>query len=180
MIDALLLKTWAYRAGFVFLALLLTLTELLPLNTLPASWVMPDVLLCVTFVCCIRRPQYVPMLIIALVFLFQDLLLNRPPGLFAALTLIASEWLKRRSRRSEEFSFVKEYLSVTAAIAAVLLGTRWGLGVVMLPMPEAYLTLSELLSTVLFYPVVVLFTQVVLKVRRAAFGELEAAVGERA
>ena len=77
MIDALLLKTWAYRAGFVFLALLLTFTELLPLNTLPASWVMPDVLLCVTFVCCIRRPQYVPMLIIAVVFLFQDLLLNQ-------------------------------------------------------------------------------------------------------
>ena len=70
---------------------------------------MPDVLLCVTFVCCIRRPQYVPMLIIALVFLFQDLLLNRPPGLFASLTLIASEWLKRRSRRNEEFYFVKEY-----------------------------------------------------------------------
>ena len=65
------------------------------------------------------------------------------------------------------------------AIAGVLLGTRWAVGIVMLPMPEAFLTLSELLSTVLFYPLVVLFTQVVLKVRRAGFGDLEAAAGER-
>ena len=179
MIDTLLLKTWAYCAGFVFLAMLLTFTELLPLNTLPTNWVMPDVLLCVTFICSIRRPQYVPILIISLVFLFLDLLLNRPPGLFAALTLMASEWLKRRSRRSKEFSFVKEYLSVAVAIAAVLLGTRWGLGGVMAPMPEAYLTISEVLSTVLFYPIVVLFTQVILKVRRPASGEREAALRER-
>ena len=179
MIDAALLKTWAYCAGFALLGLLLTFSELLPLNTLTPSWVMPDVFLCVTFVCCIRRPRYVPMLIIALVFLFQDLLLNRPPGLFAALTLMASEWLKRRSQRTEEFPFIKEYLSVILAIAVVLLGTRWAVGIVMLPMPEAFLTLSELLSTVLFYPLLVLFTQVVLKVRRAGFGDLEAAAGER-
>lgn len=179
MIDTALLKTWAYCAGFAFLALLLTFGELLPLNTLPSTWVMPDVLLCVTFVCCIRRPQYVPMLIIAVVFFLQDLMLNRPPGLFAALTLMASEWVKRRSRRAEEFPFVKEYLYVALAIAVVLLGTRWGLGIVMLPMPKAFLTLSELLSTALFYPVVVLFAQVVLKVRRAGFGDLEATAGER-
>ena len=94
MIDAALLKIWIYRAGFVVLALLLTFAELLPLNTLPPTWVMPDILLCVTFVCCIRRPHYVPMLIIAMVFLFQDLMLNRPPGLFAAWALITSQWLK--------------------------------------------------------------------------------------
>lgn len=179
MIDAALLRTWSLCAGFALLALLLTFAELLPLNTLPPRWMMPDVLLCVTFVCCIRRPHYVPMLIIAVVFLFQDLLLNRPPGLFAALTLMASEWLKRRSRRAEKFPFLREYLSVALAMAVVLLGTRWGLAIVVLPMPETFLTLSELLSTILFYPLVVVFVQVVLKIRRPGFGDLEAATGER-
>jgi len=180
MIDAALLKIWVYRAGFVVLALLLTFAELLPLNTLPPTWVMPDVLLCVTFVCCIRRPHYVPMLIIAMVFLFQDLMLNRPPGLFAAWALITSQWLKGRSRSAEEFPFLREYLSVSLALAVVFFGTRWGIGLVMLPMPEAFLSLSELLTTALLYPIVVIIVQGLFKVRRTGFGELDATTGERA
>lgn len=175
MIDGITLKIWAYRSGFVILAVLLTFGELLPLNTLPITWVMPDVLLCLTFACCIRRPKYVPMIIIAAVFLFQDLLLNRPPGLFAALALMSAEWLKRRSRRAEDFPFVSEYASVLLALIVIFLGFRWAHGLALLPMPQAFLTLSELLSTALLYPIIALLAQAVLKIRRPGIGDIDAA-----
>ena len=179
MIDGASIKIWIYRAGFVLLALLLTFGELLPLNTKPITWVMPDVLLCLTFACCVRRPKYVPMIFIAAVFLFQDLLLNRPPGLFAALVLMAAEWLKRRSLRSEEFSFLREYLSVLLALIVIFSCFRWAHGLALLPLPQPYLTFSELLSTALFYPVIVLLAQAVLKIRRPGIGDIEATAREQ-
>ena len=177
MIDGASIKIWIYRAGFVLLALLLTFGELLPLNTKPITWVMPDVLLCLTFACCVRRPKYVPMIFIAAVFLFQDLLLNRPPGLFAVLVLMAAEWLKRRSIRSEEFSFLREYLSVLLVLIVIfMLMVAW---LALLPLPQPYLTFSELLSTALFYPVIALLAQAVLKIRRPSIGDIEATAREQ-
>ena len=42
----------------------------------------PDLLIAFAFAWSLRRPEYVPSLLLALLFLLADLLLQRPPGLW--------------------------------------------------------------------------------------------------
>ena len=60
---------------------------LLPLQTTPRSLAGPDLLLAFAVAWCLRRPEFVPPLALALAFLLADLLLQRPPGLWALLAL---------------------------------------------------------------------------------------------
>ena len=64
-------NTWMYRIGFVFLGLALIVLRLLPLQTIPQTWAGPDVMLCLVFAWSVRRPDYVPTLLIAAVILLE-------------------------------------------------------------------------------------------------------------
>ena len=72
-------RTWPMRAAFVALSLALIFVHLLPLETVPRKWAPPDILLAFAFAWVLRRPDYVPALLVAGVFLMADLLLQRPP-----------------------------------------------------------------------------------------------------
>jgi len=80
-------KVWMNRAVFVLLAFVLVVVQLVPLDMRPVIWAMPDFLLVVTLVWVTRRPDYLPILVIAGIFLMADLPFQRPPGLFAALVV---------------------------------------------------------------------------------------------
>ena len=54
----------------------------------------PDLLIAFALAWSLRRPEYVPTLLLAILFLLGDLLLQRPPGLWALLALLACENLK--------------------------------------------------------------------------------------
>lgn len=72
---------WLMRGTYVLLAFAVVFLHLLPLNTRPDRWPFPDVMIALTFAWVLRRPDYVPMLVVAMVMLISDLLLQRPPGL---------------------------------------------------------------------------------------------------
>ena len=80
MTDLSRSRLWLMRMGFVALGLVILFFHLLPLETTPRGWAGPDLLL--GFACegGLRRPEYVPALFLALVFLLADLLLKRPPA----------------------------------------------------------------------------------------------------
>ncbi|MFC6585378.1 hypothetical protein [Sulfitobacter aestuariivivens] len=73
-------RLWLMRAAFFVLALVILFFHLLPLETTPRRWAGPDVLLAFACAWCLRRPEYVPSVILALAFLLADLLLQRPPA----------------------------------------------------------------------------------------------------
>lgn len=142
-------------------------------------WVSPDLLICFAFAWSLRRPEYVPALSLALVFLLADLLLQRPPGLWALLALLACENLKSRGRALRDGTFGAEWLSVAIFLTAILLVNRIVLSLLLITPPQLGLSLIELGATIAVYPLVVGVTHWLMGVRKSAPGELDA-LGQRA
>ena len=166
------------RAGFVALVLVILFFYLLPLETTPRSWAGPNLILAFACAWGLRRPEYVPALILAGVFLLADLLLQRPPGLWAVLALIGVENLRSRGRHLRDASFAAEWLSVSIIVALVIFGNRVLLSIAMLPTASLTLNLTELATTLLIYPLIVLITHGIMGVRKTAPGDLDA-LGKR-
>ncbi|MEP1766859.1 MAG: rod shape-determining protein MreD [Sulfitobacter sp.] len=137
----------------------------------------PDLLIAFAFAWSLRRPEYVPTLMLATLFLLSDLLLQRPPGLWALLALLACENLKGRGRTLRDATFGAEWVAVAVALTIILLANRIVLSVLLIQPPQLRLSLLELGITVLVYPAVVLITRLVMGVRRAAPGELDSLGG---
>jgi rod shape-determining protein MreD len=165
---------WAYRALFAVLALALLFLRLLPLGSVAGAWPGPDLLMCLTFAWVLRRPDYVPLVLIALVVLLEDLLLMRPPGLWAALMVLGAEFLLNRTSLTRELSFVVEWVLVAGVMAAVVMGNRLVLAVTMLDQPSLGQTIIQLVASILCYPVVVFLSRLAFGVRKPAAGEIDA------
>lgn len=166
-------RLWLMRAGFCLLALMILFFQLLPLDTQPRVWAGPDLLLAFACAWSVRKPDYVPPLLLAAVFLLSDFLLQRPPGLLAVLALIGCENLKSRGRSLRDASFVVEWVTVSIIIAFVLSTYVIILALVMVDVPDLSLSLSELGMTVLFYPFIVAITHWLMGVRKSTPGDLE-------
>ncbi|MFV2035301.1 MAG: rod shape-determining protein MreD, partial [Halocynthiibacter sp.] len=134
----------------------------------------PDLLVGLAFGWVLRRPEYVPVVLIALVFLAADLLFQRPPGLFAALVIWGSEFLRSRSHFMREFPFLLEWVIVATVIAGVMVANRLIQLAVVLEPPALGLTAIQFATTVLAYPLVVLFSWLALGVRHHGPGSADA------
>lgn len=146
---------WVYRIGFGVAALTVLFIHLLPLHTFPRNWAGPDLLLCVAMCWSVRRPDYLPLALLAVVFLLADFLLQRPPGLWAALALIACSHLQTRARRLRVNGFMAEWLRVSILIVGITLAWRLVLTATLVPVPGVTLSIAQTVLTVLAYPMVV-------------------------
>ena len=165
-------KTWAQRVVFVALAFVVIVVDLVPLDMRPSLWVSPDLLLAVTLAWVARQPHYVPVLVIAFLFLMTDFLFMRPPGLWAALVVILTEMIRRRHREFRNMPMLVEWGTIAFGVAAITVANRIALAVVMSPQAPLGLTLIELVSTISVYPVVLLVAHFVFGVTRTAPGEI--------
>jgi rod shape-determining protein MreD len=151
--------------------------HLIPLDTVPRRWAPPDLLLAFTLAWVLRRPDYVPVLLIALVMLTADLMFHRPPGLWALCVVLGAEYLKYRTHGPGEAGFAGEWAAVCIVIIAVTLGYRLILGITLVPLPALGASMIQMVLTILVYPLVVSVTQVVMGVRRLAPGDAGAMGG---
>lgn len=165
-------KLWTMRAGFALLTLVILFFHLLPLQTSTGGLIWPDFLLCFAFAWSVRRPDYVPSLLLAATFLLSDLLLQRPPGLWAVLALLACEQLKGQSRALRDATLATELASVAIWIVGIALAYRLILAVLLIDAPALGPLLIQVIVTVIAYPFVVAITHGVLGVRKAAPDEL--------
>jgi rod shape-determining protein MreD len=159
--------------AYLAIAALLLAAPLLPLNTVPRPWATPDILLAVTAAWAARRPDTLPVLAVAGVFLLADFLFQRPPGLFTALVLGLTEWLRRRAPGLRRGSFPAEWAVVGAGIVAVALLNRVVLGLLLTPQAPLGLTLIQVLLTVALYPLIAGLAQLALGLHRPAQGEVD-------
>lgn len=169
---------WWKRGLFVLLALTVLFANLLPLSTMPASWTGPDLLIALTFAWALRRPDFVPVLLIAVIMLLADLMLQRPPGLMAFLIVLGAEQLKTRAVGLRDASFAGEWAAASLVVIGVFLLNRVTLSVLMVDQAPIGLTLMQMIATILAYPVVVLVSHLFFGVRRLAPGD-DDAVGSR-
>lgn len=164
-------KPWFMRSTYALLAMALMFWAMLPLNTVPLGWAGPDLLLTLTLAWVLRRPDYVPILLIAGILLLADFLLGRPPGLMAAVTVLVCENLRRRALNASEMAFSVEWLTAAAGLAAIVLGNRILSGIFILDQNSLPLTLMQLLASIAAYPLIAGFCALFLGVRQTRFRE---------
>lgn len=167
-------RLWGMRLTFALIVCVILFFHLLPLETSPRRWVGPDLLLAFACAWSLRRPEYVPSVALAGLFLLADFLLFRPPGLWAVLALLACEHLKTRARGLRDGSFAQEWLTVCIVFAVVTIAYRAILTVTFVDLPGVGLSVFELIMTMVCYPLVVGLTHFGLGVRKVAPGELDA------
>lgn len=158
---------------FVFIAGLIIFMRLLPLSPGKVTLPGPDLLLCLTFAWVLRRPGQVPPALIAAVFLFEDIMLMRPIGLWAFFVLLATEALRAREHRWRDQAFVFEWARIAVLIALMLLGARVMMALLMVPLPALGQVILQYFATVICYPLAVLVGHWLLGLRRASPVEAE-------
>ena len=177
MNDAPVTRLWSMRISFAFLVCVILFFQLLPLSTTPSRWAGPDLLLAFACAWAVRRPEYVPAFALAGLFLLADLLLQRPPGLWALLALLGCENLKSRARAVRDGTFVGEWLTVCLMLTGISIAYRLALMITLLDPPPFALSFSQLLMTLLCYPFVAGITHALMGVRKSAPGEPDSGRG---
>lgn len=147
--------------------------RILPIDLSPLGVPGPDLILALTMAWVLRRPSHLPVLAIALVWLVEDLLLLRPPGLWALMVVAGTELLRARHAVVREITFLLEWAMVAGVLTAMALGYRLVLAIVMVPQDPLDLSLLKLAFTVASYPAMVFVLHFVLRVRKPATGEVD-------
>ena len=177
MSDTFLPRAWLMRAVYVGLSAAIVFWHLLPISTVPPSWAGPNLFLALTFAFAARRPDYVPILLVAALALGMDLLLQRPPGLWAAITVLGVETLRNRAPGLRDLTFLSEWAAVSSTLVIMTLTYRIILTLFVVDQAPLGLSFMQVGATLLVYPLVVLVAHAVLGVRKRAPGDLEPARG---
>lgn len=170
MAEARGIRQAAGPAAYAALSVVLMFIAILPLDHVPGSLPGPDMLLAVTCLWVIRKPEHAPVWLVAAVFLLADLLLTRPPGLGAAAVVLVTEYLRRRSSLTTEVSFMMEWAVAGSMMAIVMVGTATVLVILGSPAPGIGLLLVRLLGTVLIYPLVAGVARLIFGIRKPISG----------
>lgn len=164
---------WAMRIWFVVLVTSILFFHLLPLQTATGGLIWPDFLLLFALAWSVRRPDFVPPVLLAILFLVADLLLQRPPGLWALLALIACEKMKTQSRTLRDASLATELVSVTLWIVGISVAYRLILAILLIDVPSLGPALIQIVVTAVAYPMVVAITHTLMRVRKATPGDID-------
>jgi rod shape-determining protein MreD len=168
------LKQWAYRFGFVLLSFVALFLYLLPLELGAGRWPGPDMMLAFAFAWVVRRPTYVPIVLVGAVFLIADFILVRPPGLWAGICVVGLEFLRRREGASRDIPFSLEWAMVAVVMLGLAVVYRILLGIFLVQQVSFGLIILQQISTLLIYPVVVFISTSVMGVTKITTTEAEA------
>ena len=173
MADGIVRRVWLYRGIFVGLALFILFVRLLPLGTVPGHLPGPDLLLCILLAWVMRRPDYLPVVMITLIVFLEDVMLMRPLGLWTALVVLATEFLRSRAALTRELSFAVEWMLIAGLMIGLLLAYRLFFAVAFVPQPAFGFALTQTIWSILCYPIVVMASRLILDLRKPAMGELD-------
>lgn len=151
--------------GFLVLSLLAIYVHLAPMQLTTDSVVLPDLLFALAFAWTMRRPESMPLLLTAGVFLLADLLLDRPVGLWALLCLLALESGGGRRETLRNQPFLAEWVAFALALAAVLILRAVVLLLALVDSAPGGVALQFFAVTVLCYPLVVLMLHYLFRIR---------------
>jgi rod shape-determining protein MreD len=174
MIDPVALNIWRGRALFLIVVLALMFARLLPLGSNIGRFPGPEWTVCIVFALMMRRPDYLPLWLLAGVMLLEDIVLMRPIGLWAALMVLAAEVVRSRSVLMRELSFLMEWAVISALMLGMLVIYRITFALTMLPQVSVGFALVGLIWSVIAYPAVVLISRFVLDLQKSGLGQIDA------
>jgi rod shape-determining protein MreD len=164
------LIAWLILTG---VSLVVYFVRLLPLDLSAGRWPGPDWVVVLGFSWVLRRPEYVPVGLFAALIFLGDMLFMRPPGLWAAITVMGLEFLRRRAQFSRELPFLIEWGMFAGVYGSMVLTNRLIQGVFLVDQPGIGLDALLWLGSVAIYPLVVLASAYVFGVRKAAPGAVD-------
>jgi rod shape-determining protein MreD len=170
-------RRWRMRIAYLLIALGVVYLQLLPFQTMPRGWAGPDLLMVLTVAWATRRPEYVPVLAVGVVFLLADLILLRAPGLLAAIMVIARQTLRRQSLILRDAPFPTEWATAAATLVAIMLAERLALTIFLVDRAPLGLSVMQLFMNILFYPLVVMASHLILGLRKSAPGDDDTLAG---
>ncbi|HRK42718.1 MAG TPA: rod shape-determining protein MreD [Gemmobacter sp.] len=173
MDDPLRRDVLVHRGIYLLVVLVLLFLRLLPLGDGAARLPGPDLVLCLTLAWLLRRPDYLPALLIAAVVFLEDLLLMRPPGLWTAVVLLGTEVLRSRIALTRELSFLLEWLFIGMLMMGMFLAYRLVHVVTLMPQPGFGYAMVQVLASILVYPAVVWISFITLGVHKPGMGEID-------
>lgn len=173
MVDTAPGGVWLYRGMFLLIALVLMFARLVPLEGQAGDWPGPDILLCVIFAWAMRRPDFLPVWLLAGVLLLEDMLLLRPPGLWTAVVIVAVEFVRNRVTLTRELTFTVEWALVAALMVSCLLAYRMVFTLSFLPQAGFGFAMMQVLWSILCYPLVVGASRLAFDLRKPATGEVD-------
>lgn len=174
MVDPVTRRRWGFRGLFVLLAFGVVFFQILPFRIGVSRWPGPDLLTLLAFAWVLRRPGYVPVVLVAAVTLFTDTLFMRPLGLWSALVVLGFEFLRRRQPFSRDLPFLVEWMMVAGVLLGMTVTNAFVLAIFLVEQPDLKLTFLQLIISILSYPVVVAISRFALGVRKIAPGEVDA------
>lgn len=166
--DAATLRLWGYRALFCVAVLAIALVLMLPLRIEAGRLPGPDIILALTIAWALRRAEHVPIVPLAAAMLVVDLLLTRPPGLMAALTVLAVEVIRAREYQWRDLPLALEWLVGSGLIAGVMAANAVLLAIFLVPQPTLGQILIRLILTAAAYPFMALAVRYLFRVARGA------------
>lgn len=158
MIDPYAARRLLYALLFLTISMVVLFVRMLPLHSGAQSFPPPDLILCFAFAWTVRRPDYLPVLMVAAVLLLGDMLSLAPPGIAPLFAILGLEALRSRRGLLADQGFALEWASVAAILALMMLGERIVLGVFFVPQVSFGISVLNLLVTIVAYPVAVLIS----------------------
>ncbi|NNE81081.1 MAG: rod shape-determining protein MreD [Silicimonas sp.] len=162
---------WSYRGTFIFLVAAVGFVQLLPLHPGPGGMPGPDIILLIALSWVVMRPDFVPVMLLAAVFLIADLLFMRPPGLWTALAILGTEFLRGRHVQLRAASFFTEWLLIAGLITGMTLVNGLVLLIFGVDQASVGLTIIRLIFSILAYPIVVILAGRAFGVRKVRAGD---------
>ena len=173
MVEARFTRRWTYWGLFLGLSSLIIFVKLLPLHPGPGRFPGPDVLTLFALAWVVRRPDYVPVALVAAVFLMADILFMRPPGLWTALVILGLEFLRSRLLNMRELSFLGEWLTVAGVITTMIFANAVVLTIFIVDQPGLGLALIRMIATILAYPLVVALAARAFGLKKITAGDVD-------
>ncbi|MFT6452346.1 MAG: rod shape-determining protein MreD [Halocynthiibacter sp.] len=173
MVDPITSRRWIYRGLLLAISALVIFFHLLPIQVGEAYWPGPDFVLAFAFAWVMRRPDYVPVLLLGGLVLLTDMLFLRPPGLWAALAVIGLEFLRAREHLSRDLPFPVEWAMVAAVLISMTVAYRFFLVLFAVDQGGLGLSLMQLMTTIAVYPLIVLVSGTLLGINKIAPGEVD-------
>ena len=163
---------WIYRGLYLVFAMTLIFLRLLPLRHEAGALPGPDLVLVMTLAWVMRRQDYVPVWLVIIVFLTEDVMLMRPPGLWSALVVLACEFVRMRRALVRDLNFAAEWALVSGLVLAIVLIYRFVLAITFVPQVSFGFALVQVLWSIVAFPGVVMLTRFVLAFHKPTLGEI--------
>ncbi len=165
MINFQNIQSWAYYIKYLMICFIILSLQLLPMKIVHQEVLWPNLIYLITVAWLIRKPSYLPVILILFVHIISDILLLMPLGLWSALSLIGYEFLRWRSLSQGRLKLGQELLLVNIVLI-LLTFIQIGIEFIFkIESPPIGMILLQLTFSLLIYPIVIFVLHSILRVR---------------